>query len=103
MLKALAKNPDQRFQTAEQFSAALERPEEFYLAATMADAVPVPPGRRVSVAPVAAPPSMVATPGFWTPPRKLLAGGIAALICLLALWLIFRPPRRHKSSQSRHE
>jgi hypothetical protein len=91
VLKALAKNPDQRFQSAEQFSAALERPEEFYLAATMADAMPVPPDRRVTVAPVAAAPSMVATPGFWTPPRKWLAGCVVALVCLFALWMLLRP------------
>jgi serine/threonine-protein kinase len=77
VLKALAKNPDQRFQTVEQFSAALERPEEFYSAATMAEAAPAAPDRRVSVAPVAAAPVLPAVPAkpvFWTRPLKLLSG-----------------------------
>jgi hypothetical protein len=91
VLKALAKNPDQRFQTAEQFSAALEHPEDFYLAATVADAAPVAPDRRVSVAPAPATPTAPAKPPFWTRPRRLLAGCGGALVCLLAGWLIFRP------------
>jgi len=85
VMKALAKNPDQRFQSVEQFSAALERPEEFYLASTMADAAPVAPDRMVTV--VSAP----AQPTSWTGRRKLLAGGVGALACLLAGWLIFHP------------
>ena len=91
VLKALAKNPDQRFQTVEQFSAALEHPEEFYLAATMADAAPVAPHRRVSVAPAPAAPAKSA---FWTGRRRLLAGGGGVLVCLLAGWLIFQPKPR---------
>lgn len=95
VLKALAKKPDQRFQTVEQFSAALEHPEEFYSAATVADAAPVTRDRRVSVAPVSAAPVDPAKPAFWTGRRKLMAVGGAALACLLAGWLIFRPgPRR---------
>jgi serine/threonine protein kinase len=31
VLKALAKNPDERFQTVEEFGAALERPHDFGL------------------------------------------------------------------------
>jgi hypothetical protein len=94
VLKALAKNPEQRFQSVEQFSAALEHPEEFYLAATVADAAPVTPDRRVSVAPVAASPAVPAVPaktGFWTRSRPLLAGTCVALVCLFAAWLLFRP------------
>ena len=91
VLKALAKNPDQRFQTVEQFSAALEHPEEFYLAATMADAAPVAPHRRVSVAPAPAAPAKSA---FWTGRRRLLAGAGGVLVCLLAGWLIFQPKPR---------
>jgi hypothetical protein len=75
VLKALAKNPDERFQTVDQFSAALEHPQEFYFAATSVDAVT--PG--------------VVKAAFWTRPRKLMAGGAGALICLIAGWLIFRP------------
>jgi serine/threonine-protein kinase len=98
VLKALAKNPEQRYQSVEQFSAALERPEEFYLAATMADAAPVSPDRRVSVAPSGASPAvpaLAAETEFWTRSRTLLAGTGAALACLFALWLVFRPePQR---------
>jgi hypothetical protein len=93
VLKALAKNPEHRFQTADQFSAALEHPEEFYMAATMADAAPVAPEYRVSVTPLPAPPATAAPvkQSFWTRPRKLIAGCGAVLIGLLAGWLIFRP------------
>jgi serine/threonine-protein kinase len=87
VLKALAKNPDQRFQSAEQFSAALERPEAFYLAATAAGAASVTPDRRISVAPIPA----AAVPEFWTGRRKTLAGVGGALACLIAAWLVFRP------------
>ena len=94
VLKALAKNPDRRFQTAEQFSAALERPEEFYSAATMADAAPVAPDRRIGIASVDAGPTASAKPvkpGLRAQPRKLLALAGGMLACLLALWLLFRP------------
>jgi hypothetical protein len=91
VLKALAKDPDQRFQSAEQFSAALERPEEFYLAATMGDAEPVAPDRMVVITPVpVAPPK----PAFWTGGRKAVAVGGGVLACLLAGWLILRPEPR---------
>src|ERR1700691_1878710 len=94
VLKALAKHPDQRFQTAEQFSAALERPGEFYSANTLADAVPVAQDRRVGGAPVAAAPAVPFVPAkaeFWTRSRKLLACVSGLLACLFALWLLFRP------------
>jgi hypothetical protein len=81
VMKALAKDPDSRFQTADQFSAALEHSEAFYQAATAADPTPVEPGRRIAVVPRS----------FWSTRRKLLAGGGGALACLLAAWLIFRP------------
>jgi|HubBroStandDraft_1064217.scaffolds.fasta_scaffold00450_16 hypothetical protein len=93
LMKALAKNPEQRFQTVEQFSAALEHPEEFYSAATAVGVAEVMPDLRVSAAPVSAAPVVPVTqarPAFWAGRRMLLAGG-AALACLLAGWLIFRP------------
>ena len=80
VLKALAKQPGERFQSAEQFSAALERPEEFYSAATAVDAAPQ------TVVPVPAPKKTL-----WSRPRKLLLGACAALACLLAAALIFQP------------
>src|SRR5450755_4364478 len=94
VLKALAKDPDQRFQSAEQFSAALERPEEFYLAATTAGSGPVTPDRRITVAPVSASPAAPAAPvhpRFWNGSRKLMLAGAAAVLCLLAAWLILKP------------
>jgi len=43
VLKALAKNPDERFQTVEEFGAALERPNDFGVAGVPAAAVSPPP------------------------------------------------------------
>jgi serine/threonine-protein kinase len=106
VLKALAKNPDQRFQSADQFSAALERPEEFYFAATVADAAPVTPDRKITVAPVTAAPVVAAAsappakPAFWTAGHKLMMAGCGALICLLAVWLIFRPHAQPQPPQA---
>jgi len=84
VLKALAKDPDQRFQNVEQFSAALEHPQEFYMAATVADGAPVPPELQIKVA----------SPPFWTLSRKLLAGSLAALVCVLAAAVVLRPKPR---------
>jgi serine/threonine-protein kinase len=87
VLTALAKNPDQRFQSVDQFIAALERPEAFYSAATAADGAAVTSERRISVA---AAPVAAIKPVFWTRGRKAMAGGGGVLACLLAAWLIFR-------------
>jgi hypothetical protein len=82
VLKALAKDPDQRFQTVEQFSAALERPAEFYQGVTMVSAAPLTLDRTAGLA---------AKPAFWTGRRMLLAGSAGALACLLAAWVVLRP------------
>jgi serine/threonine-protein kinase len=90
ILKSLAKDPDQRFQTAEEFGAALERPEAWEahtpstntpLHATVvaggrtntpAAPVPIPP----PAAPSAAPPALApATPM----PRKAIAAAVIVL------------------------
>jgi tRNA A-37 threonylcarbamoyl transferase component Bud32 len=91
VLKALAKEPEQRFQSAEQFSAALERPAEFYLAKTVAADAPVPPDRRVTVAgaPAVAVPVVAARRVFWTRWWLVLAGACVVLACLLGAWLIW--------------
>ncbi len=101
VLKALAKSPDHRFQTVEQFSAALEEPESFYAAQTVveaAPAVPVPvvpaPRAAIAAAPPAPAPAVAANPTFWTPRRKLLAAAGAALAGLLLPWLIFQATSR---------
>lgn len=96
VMKALAKNPDQRFQTADQFSAALEHPAEYYMAATVADAAPVPPELRISVTPGPVVPAPRPSTPFWTPARTLLGVCAAALIGLIAAWLIFRPAPRQQ-------
>ena len=101
VLKALAKSPDQRFQTAEEFSAALEQPESFYAAKTVVEAVPavpvavVPVPRAViAVAPPPLAPPVPTKPAFWTMRRKLLAAAGAALAGLLVALLIFLPKTR---------
>jgi len=101
VLKALAKSPDQRFQTAEEFSAALEQPESFYAAKTVVEAVPavpvavVPVLRAViAVAPPPLAPPVPTKPAFWTMRRKLLAAAGAALAGLLLPWLIFQATSR---------
>jgi serine/threonine-protein kinase len=94
ILKSLEKNPDERFQTAEEFGAALERPEawESYSPRTSAPlydtvlaggrtnvtAPPVPPPAAVDAAPAAPAALAPATPM----PRKAIAA--AALILALA-------------------
>ncbi|MGA2593323.1 MAG: serine/threonine-protein kinase [Bryobacteraceae bacterium] len=92
VLKALAKDPDARFQTVEEFAAALGHPQDFHAAVTRvdgpragADSVIEPP-TSPGIAPVAQP-----KPAFWTRPRKLTAAGVVVIVALLAGWLIFRP------------
>jgi len=102
VLKALAKEPEQRFQSAEQFSAALERPAEFYLAKTVAADAPVPPDRRVTVAgtPAVAVAVVAAKRAFWTRFRVVVAGVGVVLACLLGAWLISRPKKEAPLSAS---
>jgi serine/threonine-protein kinase len=115
VLKALEKNPDARFQTVEEFGAALERPNDFSYAAetpgnprpaTIAEtwSAPAPPAYPpanqpqasrpatnppIASLPAATPPQSL-QPGkplglFATPQRKIVAGGIAALLVLGAI------------------
>jgi len=86
ILKALAKNPDDRFQTVEEFGAALERPDDFGLTSIIAPSpppLPAPhptPGQTVwpataTMAPPGTPPGLARTqlqqtsdPSYQAPP-----------------------------------
>jgi hypothetical protein len=121
VLKALEKKPDSRFQTVEEFGAALEQPDTFGVAPVAAPAAaPVPPSapappapRRATVVetslptappvvaappplaaappPLAAPPPAPATTSFWSPERKIAGGGIVAILALIGAWFALRP------------
>ncbi|MGA2120306.1 MAG: serine/threonine-protein kinase [Bryobacteraceae bacterium] len=73
VLKALAKNPDERFQTVEEFGAALERPHDFGVAGAGVLAVPPPPSAarptasRTVVAAATVPPPL--PPPYRPPPQ----------------------------------
>ena len=87
VLKALAKSPEQRYQTVEEFSAALEQPEPFDLAKTVID---MPAMYLPTQSPVQA--------TRRTSPVKLLAIGEGVLACLLVGWLILSSDRNSRST-----
>jgi hypothetical protein len=85
VLKALDKNPDGRFQTVEEFGAALEHPEDF------GAAVIVP--AAVVGCQVLEPQINVArrSTGFLaTPERKVIAGAACLAVVLFAGWMTMR-------------
>ena len=89
MLKALEKKPDARFQTVEEFGAALEHPEDFGAAAI------VPAG--IVACQVLEPRINVARPAggllpalLATPERKVVAAAAGMAVVLLAGWLAVR-------------
>jgi len=100
ILKSLEKSPDQRFQTAEEFGAALERPEawESYSPRTSAPlydtvlggartnvtAPPVPPPAAVHAAPAVLPHAALA-PATLAPATPMPRKAIAAAVLILAL------------------
>lgn len=94
VLKALEKNPDARFQSAEEFSAALDHPADFGCAA---QAVVVAPEAANVPAPLVEVNTALPTPGgfFAAPERKAMvaAGGLA--IVLLGGWLALRARNTH--------
>ncbi|HYL77932.1 MAG TPA: protein kinase [Bryobacteraceae bacterium] len=122
VLKALEKNPDNRFQTVEEFGAALEHPDDFAFAPATAapdrpvqNWVPVSPPTTATVpmdrtatmiampaggipqtpAPVAQTPPPVqkpASPLLATRQSKILAGGGALAAVLLVGWFTLRGP-----------
>jgi hypothetical protein len=107
ILKALEKNPDARFQTVEEFGAALDHPEDFMLApqpaiartpasvvapvaaavtaavATDVPAVPVPASSASAV-------QKLLVAFFASPERKVMAGAAGLAIVLLAGFLALR-------------
>ncbi len=111
VLKALEKNPDARFQTVEEFGTALEQPDTFGV--TPMEVISAPEGttlveRTAHVAPagvsgangapvtngaVATQPSTLvpAKPSFWSPERKIAAGGAGLVLALVAGWAALRP------------
>jgi len=108
VLKALAKDPGARFQTTEEFGAALEQPETFVWTPAMA-AIPVAPmgAAAVGQAPRPMPPTAALTqpPGIQPPPPPVAPApgfklGVPILIGLVlgvvllaggALYLVMRP------------
>jgi serine/threonine protein kinase len=115
VLKALEKQPDARFQTVEEFGAALEQPDTFGVAqgvvpvAVPAEAAPAsrratvvesaPSAAAASVAPdvvsgaaaVAVTAAAPAKTTFWTQERKIAGGGVATILVLIGAWLALRP------------
>ncbi len=104
VLKALEKNPDARFQTVEEFGAALEHPDNFGVnpavpalveAPVMVAAVDTPVGQAVPVAAAAAAGGAVAPApsksSFWTAEKKIIACGLAAALMLVGAWAALRP------------
>ncbi len=105
ILKALEKNPDARFQTVEEFGAALEQPQNFTYASQRVS-VPAPgivmaatpaASVRATVPTPAATPSQTqnASPGtvaslFAAPERKVMAVAAGLAIILLAGWVSLR-------------
>ena len=101
ILKALAKSPDQRFQTVEEFGAALERPEDFGVGASTS-AIPVAAASLSALAPAspavpAVPPAPIAVAPrgiasiFATTERKIIAGAGILVLALIAGWFVMRP------------
>ena len=108
VLKALAKDPGARFQTTEEFGAALEQPETFVWTPAMA-AIPVAPmgAAAVGQAPRPMPPTAALTqpPGIQPPPPPvapapgfklgvpILIGMVLGVVLLAggALYLVMRP------------
>ena len=89
VLKALEKNPDARYQSVEEFAAALDGTQGLVVPAPVVSARPVPvvsagPAPVVSARPAAAA-AVAAAPStstFFTPQRRVLAAGLVALLAL---------------------
>ena len=115
VLKALEKSPDARFQTVEEFGAALEGSSAAVSTAASAGATRIEPVRTARPVPVASPPTVtnpilpippappavrpavVRTPrsatlgGLVSTPGKKAVAGCAALAVVLGAWMMTRP------------
>jgi Protein kinase domain len=109
VLKALEKNPDARYQSAEEFGAALDNSQGFAAAAPAISARPaatpvasVPlaaAGAGVGATGVAAgvaaqPPKPAVSRPFFTPERRVIAAGLVALLALAGFVLAAFPGAR---------
>jgi hypothetical protein len=111
VLRALEKHPDARFQTVEEFGAALEQPDTFgvvpaeIVPAVVPAVIPAPRGgtvvesapRGATVVETAAPlvaagaSTVPAKASFWTPERRIAGGSVAIIFALVAGWAALRP------------
>ncbi len=101
VLKALEKQPDGRFQTVEEFGAALEQPDTFGVVPVevVPAVIPAPQGAtrvETTAPPVAAvvaagASSVPAKASFWTPERRIAGGSAAIILALVGGWAALRP------------
>jgi serine/threonine-protein kinase len=85
VLKALDKNPDARFQTVEEFGAALERPEDFGAAAVVPAGIVACQVLEPQINVARRPAGLLATPE-----RKVIVGAVGLAAILLAGWMAVR-------------
>lgn len=95
VLKALAKNPEDRFQTVEEFSAALEPPGGWDASAAPTAEFASPPGLRTAdvteVVTTVTRSARRPRPDPAVRRRRMVRAGSVTAAALLAGWLIFRP------------
>jgi len=113
LLRALAKDPDARFQTAEEFAAALDSAQDFYEAPTRVDVptkseaptkIIVPPDEAEEVieppTTLGLAPATPPKPAFWSRSRQAMAACGVVIAVLLAGWLFLRPKPRAAPRQA---